>query len=93
MSTDEIIEQKPPFNIGDLVVLRAKDARLQKYSHLPKNDIGVVIDIKPSKTTKWCYKQNKVVPSGSWHVWVEWQQYEPRSGTFKCFDRRLKKVR
>jgi hypothetical protein len=91
--TEEVIEQKPPFNIGDLVVLRAKDARLQKYSHLPKNDIGVVIDIKQNKSTKWSYAENKVVPDIRWHVFVEWQQYEPRSGTFKCFDRRLKKVR
>ncbi len=91
--TEEIIEQKPPFNIGDLVCLRAKDARLQKYYHLPKNDIGVVIAVKANEKTKWSYTENKVVPDTRWHITVEWQQYEPRSGIFKCFHTRLKKVR
>ena len=93
MTTEQTIEQKPPFNIGDLVILRAKDAKLQKYKHLPSNDLGVVIDIKPSKNTRWSYTENKIVQDTKWHVWVEWQQYEPRSGTFKCFHTRLKKVR
>lgn len=86
-------EPKPPFNIGDLVTLRAKDAKLVKYKHLPPNDLGVVVDIKLVSTKRWSHKELKSVLDPRWHVFVEWQQYRAKSNTFKCFHTRLKKVR
>jgi hypothetical protein len=84
MTEETKTEPEPPFNVGDLVTLRAKDAKLVKYKHLPRNDLGVVVGLKfvAGHYTK------------TWHVFVEWQQYQPKSlKRFKCYHTRLKKVR
>jgi hypothetical protein len=77
---------KLPFKIGDLVTLRSKDKSLLKFSHLPQDDVGIILDIK--KSTKYS------IYDPVWIASVHWQKYKTKKGdtpTYKI--KRLKKVR
>ena len=77
---------KLPFKIGDLVMLKSKDKKLVKFLHLPKDDIGVVIEIKKSCSYS--------IYNPVWIAAVHWQKYKTKKGdtpTYKI--KRLKKAR
>jgi hypothetical protein len=57
------------FEIGDMVEMRAAACKLMKFRRLPKNDIGFVVEIKPSQKTSNC-----------WLVGVYWQKHSNKQG-------------
>lgn len=75
----EIVEEKPPFQVGDLVMMRAKALKLTKFYRLPPNDVGIVLELKKGNT--------------EWLVNVHWQKFIPKSGKSVIKHTRLKKVR
>lgn len=76
----EKVEIIPPFQPGDLVMMRAKALRLVRFHKYPENDIGLVLEVKPNNM-------------GEWLVNIHWQKFIPKNG--KCVIRhtRLKKIR
>jgi hypothetical protein len=97
MTDSEKIE-KPPFNVGDLVMLRNKDLKLQMFKKHKPNDLGIVIGISKSKERRWSYIKGGYDDSDKWNVIVMWQQYSGYnyhnlpSDTTKIWHTRLKKV-
>jgi hypothetical protein len=77
----ERVEDIPPFQVGDLVMMRAKALKLIKFYKLPEKDIGVVLELKKSK----CCDE--------WLVNIHWQKFIPKSGKSIIKHTRLKKVR
>ena len=96
--TKETVEEKPPFNVGDLVYMRSKDLKLQMHrKHVP-GDLGIVMAIKKDDYKRWNYATRSYVESDKWNVTVMWQQYEgynyyglPRDTT-QLWHTRLKKA-
>ena len=78
---EEKLEIKPPFEIGDLVKMRAKDLKIGKFRRMPANDYGIVINLKPPKNY-----------SSDWLVEVYWQKFIPKTKS-QVYHKRLKKVR
>lgn len=76
----ERVEIKPPFQTGDLVMMRAKALRLIRFHRYPENDIGIVLEAK----------QNSM---GEWLVNIHWQKFIPKNGKSVVKHTRLKKVR
>jgi hypothetical protein len=76
----ERVEINPPFETGDLVMMRAKALQLLRFYKYPKDDIGIVLEAK----------QNSM---GEWLVNVHWQKFIPKSGKSVVKHTRLKKVR
>jgi hypothetical protein len=76
----EKVEIKPPFETGDLVMMRSKALQLVRFRKYPENDIGIVIEVKPNNM-------------GQWLVNVHWQKFIPKSGKCIIKHTRLKKVR
>ena len=69
-----------PFQIGDIVQMRAKDLKIIKFRKFPPNDFGIVIVIKKQKYSSY------------WMVKVLWQKYITKKiSNIKHV--RLKKVR
>jgi hypothetical protein len=81
ITPEENIKPKPPFEIGEIVQMRAKDLRIGKFRKMPANDYGVVINVKPSKHT-----------DSYWLIEVYWQKYIPKIKS-QVKHNRLKKVR
>jgi hypothetical protein len=77
---NEKIQNIPPFQIGDLVMMRAKALRLVRFHRYPENDIGIVLEAK----------QNSI---GEWLVNIHWQKFIPKNGKSVVKHTRLKKVR
>jgi hypothetical protein len=77
----EKVEIIPPFQVGDLVQMRAKSLRLLKFHRLPDNDIGIVLELK------------KCQHSDEWLVNIHWQKFIPKAGKSIIKHTRLKKVR
>jgi hypothetical protein len=75
----ERVENIPPFEVGDLVMMRAKALKLTKFYKLPPNDVGIVLELKKGNT--------------EWLVNVHWQKFIPKSGKSVIKHTRLKKVR
>lgn len=78
---EEKLEIKPPFEIGDIVQMRAKDLKIGKFRRMPAGDYGVVINLKPPKNY-----------SSDWLVEVYWQKFIPKTKS-EVYHKRLKKVR
>jgi hypothetical protein len=78
---EENIEPEPPFEIGDLVQMRAKDLKIGRFRKMPANDYGVVISLKPPRHLR-----------SDWLVEVYWQKFIPKTKS-QVKHRRLKKVR
>lgn len=76
----ERVEIKPPFEPGELVMMRAKALRLVKFYHFPENDVGIVLEVKPNGL-------------GDWLVNVHWQKFIPKKGKSIIKHTRLKKIR
>jgi hypothetical protein len=76
----EKVLSKPPFQTGDLVMMRAKALRLIRFHRYPENDIGIVIEVKSNHT-------------GEWLVNIHWQKFVPKNGKSVVKHTRLKKVR
>jgi len=76
----EKLEINPPFQTGDLVMMRAKALQLVRFHKYPENDIGLVLEVKPNH-------------HGEWLVNVHWQKFIPKSGKSVVKHTRLKKVR
>ena len=74
----EKLENIPPFEVGDLVMMRAKSLRLQRFFKYPKNDVGLVLEIKKG--------------SVEWLVNIHWQKFTPH-GKCILKHSRLKKVK
>jgi hypothetical protein len=97
MSDSEKVE-KPPFNVGDLVMLRNKDLKLQMFRNYKPNDVGIVINITKSKERRWSINIGNYIDSDKWNVVVMWQQYTGYNyhglpqDTTKVWHTRLKKV-
>ena len=72
---------KPPFEIGEIVQMRAKDLRIGKFRKMPANDYGVVVNLKPPKHIH-----------SDWLVEVYWQKFIPKTKS-QVKHKRLKKVR
>lgn len=78
----EVNNEQLPFNIGELVKMRSKDLYLVKFNHLPKEDIGIVVDVKKSE------KDQNI-----WLVFVHWQKYRTKSGKDPSYmSKRLKRA-
>jgi hypothetical protein len=77
----EKVETAPPFQVGDLVQMRAKALKLVKFYRLPENDVGIVLELK------------KCQHSDEWLVNIHWQKFIPKSGKSIIKHTRLKKVR
>ena len=75
----EKLENIPPFQVGDLVQMRAKALQLVRFYKYPANDIGIVLEVKKGNT--------------EWLVNVHWQKFIPKSGKSVIKHSRLKKVR
>lgn len=76
---EKAVEEKPPFEVGDLVQMRAKALKLTKFWRLPPNDVGIVLELKKGNT--------------EWLVNIHWQKFVPKSGKSIVKHTRLKKVR
>ena len=76
----ERVEVTPPFQTGDLVMMRAKALRLTRFHRYPDNDIGLVLEVKPNS-------------HGEWLVNVHWQKFIPKNGKCIIKHTRLKKIR
>jgi hypothetical protein len=74
----EKLENIPPFKVGDLVMMRAKLLRLKRFHKYPKNDVGLVLEVKKGKI--------------EWLVDIHWQKFTPR-GKCILRHSRLKKIR
>lgn len=72
-------EEVPPFQVGDLVQMRAKALKLTKFWKLPPNDIGIVLELKKGNS--------------EWLVNIHWQKFIPKSGKSIIKHTRLKKLR
>jgi hypothetical protein len=77
---EERIENIPPFQVGDLVMMRASALRLDRFCRYPKNDVGIVLELK---------KNNM----GEWLVNIHWQKFVPKNGKCIVKHSRLKKAR
>lgn len=71
--------EKPPFNVGDLVMMRKQHLKLRKFLFYPKEDVGIVLEMK---------KKNDF-----WLVNVYWQKYVSKKGKCLIKHHRLKKIR
>jgi len=76
----EKVLSNPPFQTGDLVMMRAKALRLTRFHRYPDNDIGLVLEVKPNS-------------HGEWLVNVHWQKFIPKNGKCIIKHTRLKKIR
>ena len=76
----EKVEIIPPFQPGDLVMMRSKALQLVRFHKYPENDVGLVLEVKPNNT-------------GEWLVNVHWQKFIPKSGKCIIKHTRLKKAR
>lgn len=91
-------EERPPFNVGDLVMLRNKDLKLQMFKKHKPNDLGIVIGVSKSKERRWSYIKCSYEDSDKWNITVMWQQYTGYNyhglpnDTTKVWHTRLKKV-
>jgi hypothetical protein len=89
-------EEKPPFNVGDLVVIRNKDLKLRMFQKHKANDVGVVMNITKTKQSRW--KAGEYIQEDKWRVTVMWQQYSGYNyhglpvDTTNILHTRLKKV-
>jgi len=79
MSEKETKEEIPPFQVGDLVQMRAKALQLVRFYRYPPNDIGIVLEVKKGNS--------------EWMVNIHWQKFIPKSGKSVIKHTRLKKVR
>lgn len=79
MSEKETKEEIPPFQVGDLVQMRAKALQLVRFYKYPPNDIGIVLEVKKG--------------TNEWMVNIHWQKFIPKSGRSVIKHTRLKKVR
>jgi hypothetical protein len=77
---DEKINNIPPFQTGDLVMMRAKALQLARFCRYPDNDIGLVLEVKRNS-------------HGEWLVNVHWQKFIPKNGKCIIKHTRLKKIR
>jgi hypothetical protein len=73
-------ECEPPFQTGDLVMMRAKALQLVRFRKYPEHDIGIVLEVKPNNR-------------GEWLVNVHWQKFIPKNGKSVVKHTRLKKIR
>jgi hypothetical protein len=81
----ETKETKPPFQIGEFVVMRSCALKLVRFSNYPKNDIGVVLNIT---------QKNKKLIDAPWLVTVYWQKHKPKNRSSSLIKHtRLKKLR
>jgi hypothetical protein len=80
ISEEERIENIPPFQVGDLVMMRASALRLERFYRYPKNDVGIVLELK----------KNNI---GEWLVNIHWQKFVPKNGKCIVKHSRLKKAR
>lgn len=72
----------PPFQIGELVKMRAKALQLVRFFNLPKDDIGIVTG----------YSKSKRDPN-VWLIDVHWQKHIPKGGKILSYRaERLKRV-
>lgn len=76
----EKVEIVPPFQLGDLVMMRSKALQLIRFHKYPENDVGLVLEVKPNSM-------------GEWLVSVHWQKFIPKNGKSIIKHTRLKKVR
>ena len=74
----EKLENIPPFEVGDLVMMRTKSLRLKRFFKYPKNDVGLVLEVTKGHV--------------EWLVNIHWQKFIPR-GKCILKHSRLKKVR
>jgi len=79
MSEKETKEEIPPFEVGDLVQMRSKALQLVRFYKYPKDDIGIVLELKKGNS--------------EWLVNVHWQRFIPKNGKSIIKHTRLKKVR
>ena len=79
ISESEKIENIPPFQVGDLVQMRAKALQLVRFFKYPEGDVGIVLELKKG--------------NAEWLVNVHWQKFIPKSGKSVIKHTRLKKVR
>jgi hypothetical protein len=79
MSEKEPKQDLPPFEVGDLVQMRAKALQLVRFYKYQKDDIGIVLEVKKGNT--------------EWLVNVHWQKFIPKSGKSVIKHTRLKKIR
>lgn len=76
---DEMCEEIPPFQVGELVQMRAKALQLIRFYNHEKDDVGMVIEVKKGRS--------------EWLINVHWQRFIPKSGKSIIKHTRLKKVR
>lgn len=76
---EKSIEESPPFQVGDLVQMRAKALQLTRFWNYEKGDVGIVLEVKKGKS--------------EWIVNVHWQKFIPKNGKSIVKHSRLKKVR
>lgn len=76
----EKVDIVPPFQPGDLVMMRSKALRLVRFNRYPENDVGLVLEVKTNNV-------------GEWLVNVHWQKFIPKNGKCVIKHTRLKKVR
>lgn len=77
--TNKSSEEIPPFQVGDLVMMRAKALKLIRFYKYQEDDIGIVLELKKG--------------SSEWLVNVHWQKFIPKSGKSVIKHTRLKKIR
>lgn len=65
--------EKPPFNVGDLVMMRNKDLKLKMYKNHKPNDIGLVLAVNKTKSIR--RRKYQCIPVDKWYITVMWQQY------------------
>lgn len=76
----DINDKTPTVNIGDLVVMRAKDLKLKKFGNYIPDDLGLVVELFQSTS----YHKK-------WYAMVAWQQFKSGSPQ-KLLAYRLKKA-
>lgn len=77
---EERIQNIPPFQVGDLVMMRASALRLERFYRYPKDDVGIVLELKKNNMDEWL-------------VNIHWQKFVPKSGKCVIKHSRLKKAR
>ena len=89
-------EEKPPFNVGDLVMIRNKDLKLRMLQNHKPNDVGIIISLAKAKQSRW--RAGQYIQEEKWRVTVMWQQYSGYNyhglppDTTNIMHTRLKKV-